>query len=55
MLARKIASHLPDLAAELAEPLLHIGEDPAVAAVGIADLAGNPPQRVLQAGGADPG
>src|SRR6185503_1092876 len=49
MLSCQMASHLPDLAAELAEPLLHVAEDAAVAPVGIADLAGNPLQRVLQA------
>ena len=52
VLLRQLGADLADLPAELAESLLHVGQNIAVAPVGIPDLAGDPLQRVLQAGGA---
>ena len=50
VLLRQPGANLADLAAELAEPLLHVGQSIAVAPVRIPDLACDPLQRVLQAG-----
>ena len=50
VLLRPPGADLLDLAGELAQALLHIGQGVAMAPVGVPDLAGDPLQGILQAG-----